>query len=212
MRKGALRLFGGFAMLMLLAGGVAHAETTNFKESYSGTNVNVPVDQDSDSCFTGTNGSTVCTDTSLYNDFAGRKSPGGGFTGQNVVELDPVSGTSCNILGTTVPGIASCTLAGRSEHGCKFRSVGDTEVDRDNSSGDLLFVTRSDTVCLDLSSGPPFNFAGRTTGTITGGTGKNTGATGTITMTGHGQALTSDKAGHGFGWFETSFTGTITTP
>jgi hypothetical protein len=41
------------------AGGVAHAETTNFKGSYSGTNVNVPIDQDSDSCFTGANGALL---------------------------------------------------------------------------------------------------------------------------------------------------------
>ena len=46
---------------------------------------------------------------------------------------------------------------------------------------------------------------------ITGGTGKNAGATGTETATGNGQTLTSDAAGHGLAWFVVPFTDTITT-
>jgi hypothetical protein len=198
---------------LALASSRAEAGTKKFKCSASGSFVDIPIDLDSDSCFPATNGALVCTDHSGNANFSGQCSPGGGFTGQNIVEYDPVSGTSCNILGTVVPGIASCTLAGSSEQGCEFQSVGGSEeVDRDTSSGDLTFVTVSATLCVDASSGPPFNFTGSINNTITGGTGKNAGASGTASGTFHGQTLTEDAAGHGFGWFESSSTTTITTP
>jgi predicted ATPase len=44
------------------------------------------------------------------------------------------------------------------------------------------------------------------------GTGRNTGATGVINFTGHGQVLTLDAAFHGLSWLESSFTGTINRP
>ena len=44
---------------------------------------------------------------------------GGGITAQDISEFAPVPGTSCNIEGTIVPGIAGCTLAGSSEQGCE---------------------------------------------------------------------------------------------
>jgi hypothetical protein len=211
MRKGAIRLFGGFAALVLLAGGVAHAGTQKFTSSFSGTAISIPIDVDSDSCNKAPNGATVCTDSSVYFNLAGKSSPGGRFTSQSIVEYDPVSGPGCNILGTSTP-IASCTLAASSEQGCEFQSVGGAEVDRDNSTGDLLFSTGSSTLCEDVSSGPPFNFTISGTGTITGGTGKNAGATGTSTATAHGQVLTADAAGHAIAWAEGSSTGTVTTP
>jgi hypothetical protein len=217
--KTRVQVFAGLAgitALMFVAAGVARAGTKKFKATTSGTGLSVPIDLDSDSCFTAANGATVCTDTSQYDVFAGTKSPGGGFAGQNVVEVDGVPGSGCNILGTIVPGIASCTLAGSSEQGCELEVVGGSEVQRDNSSGDLLFLTftpgTSSTVCLDLSSGPPFNSSISTTQTITGGTGKNAGATGTVTGIGHGQVLTVDAAFHGLSWFVSNSTGTITTP
>jgi hypothetical protein len=90
--------------------------------------------------------------------------------------------------------------------------AGGATVRRDTSSGDLLFVTASAlTLCIDLSNGPPFNFTASYNAAITGGTGKNAGASGTEEGTSDGQLLTSDSAGHGFGWTETSFTDTITT-
>jgi hypothetical protein len=46
------------------------------------------------------------------------------------------------------PGIASCTLAESSEQGCAFQAVGGAEVDRDNSKGELLFSTQSQTFCV----------------------------------------------------------------
>jgi len=63
-----------------------------------------------------------------------------------------------------------------------------------------------------LSSGLPFNFTSSENKTITGGTGKNAGATGTATGATRGQQLTADAALHGLGWVESSATGTITTP
>jgi hypothetical protein len=213
MRKGAFRLFGGIAILMLLAGGAAHAGTKTFKCTSSGSSVNVEGDLDADSCFTAANGATVCTDNSSSATFSGSCSPGGAFTGQNLVEYDFVPGTSsCNILGTMVPGFTSCTLAGTSEQGCLFKPVAGNEVDRASASGDLTFSTYSSgTDCLDLSSGP-FNFAGTLTITITGGTGKNAGATGTANVTFHGQLLSADPVGNGLTWSVANSTGTITTP
>jgi hypothetical protein len=206
------KLFAGIVVLMFVAGGVAHAGTQKFTSTSSGTTVDIPIDPDSDSCFAAPSGAVVCTDYSAYFNFSQKRSPGGNFTSQSVFEFDPVSGTSCNIGGTVVPGIASCTLAGSSEQGCKLQAVGGAQVDRDNSTGDLLFSTLVATVCIDLSSGPPFNITASGTETITGGTGKNAGATGTSTATTHGQVLTSDAAGHGIGWFEGSSSGTITRP
>jgi hypothetical protein len=87
------------------------------------------------------------------------------------------------------------------------------EVYRINPSGDPLFTTDSDTVCEDLSIGPPFNYiVNANVATITGGTGKLARATGTLTGNGNGQVLLSDPAGHDFGWFNGTLTGTITTP
>lgn len=207
------RLIAGIVVLMFVAAGVAHAGTKTFKCSASGSGVTAPGDLDGDSCFTAVNGATVCTDTSASSNFSGDCSPGGGFTGQNLVEYDLVSGTGCNILGTTVPGIASCAFPGSSEQGCLAQSVGGNEVDRASASGDLTFSTvSSTTLCLDLSNGPPFNTAGTSTTTITGGTGKNAGATGTSNATFHGQILSTDPAFHGLSWSESTSTGTITTP
>jgi hypothetical protein len=173
---------------------------------------------DGDSCFTATNGAPICTDTSSRFIAGITCSAGNGTanvtksTGDNLSEYDlvPVTSGGCNISGTTEP-FASCTLANSSEQGCEFKSVGDTEVDRDSSTGDLTFSTDSATLCLDLSSGPPFNYTGTANVTITGGTGNNTGATGTGTGSFHGQVLTSDPAGHGIGWGESTSNVTITT-
>jgi hypothetical protein len=208
-----VRLFAGIVALMFAAGGAARAGTKVEQCTATASGVSIPVDIDSDSCFTASTGTTVCTDSSGYSNVSGKCSPGGGFTGQGLVELDPVSGSGCNISGTTVPGIASCTLADSSEQGCEFQLVGGSEVRRDTVSGDLTFFSLStdSRLCLDLSSGPPFNFTATAKATITGGTGNNAGASGTETATSHGQVLTSDAAGHGLSWEEVSFTDTITT-
>jgi hypothetical protein len=197
---------------MLVPSGAARAGTKVENCTASENAVSIPVDMDSDSCFTVSNGATVCTDSSGYANSSGECSPGGRFTDQGLVEWDPVPGSGCNIAGTTVP-IASCTLAGSSEQGCEFQLVGASDVSRDAVSGDLTFSTFStdSRLCADLSSGPPFNFTSSYRGTITGGTGKNAGASGTITGGDHGQLLTFDAAGHGLSWEESTFTDTITT-
>ena len=119
------KLLLGIVVLMFVAAGVAHAGTKDFKASFSGTTVAVPIDLDGNSCFTAVNGATVCTDTSGYANYSGRLSPGGGFTGQNIGEYVFVPGSgSCNIFGTSYPGLTSCTLAGSSETGCEFQLVG----------------------------------------------------------------------------------------
>ena len=207
----AIRLFGWVVALMLVASGAARAGTKVENCTGSGSAVSIPVDMDSDSCFTASTGATVCTDSSGYGNLSGECSPGGRFTAQGLVEWDPVPGSGCNIAGTTVP-IASCTLAGSSEQGCEFQLVGASDVRRDTVSGDLTFFTFStdSRLCADLSSGPPFNFTSSYKGTITGGTGKNAGASGTLTGGDHGQLLTFDAAGHGLSWAESTFTDTIT--
>jgi hypothetical protein len=212
MRKRALRLFGGFAVLTLLAGGVAHARTQTFTSSVSGTLVNIPLDLDADSCTT-SGGVTVCTDYSAYFTFSSNTTGIiGSGTGQAVEEYDPVSGSGCTIMGAPAP-IAGCTLTGSSERGCKLKSVASALVLRANATGDLLFETESTTVCIDLSSSrPPFNNTAAAHGKITGGTGMFSGATGSFTAVAHGQELVSDPAGHGFAWFKGNSTGTITTP
>jgi hypothetical protein len=212
MRKETFRLFGGIAVLTLLVGGVAYAGTQKFTLTSSGTNVSIPLDPDADSCTT-IGGVTFCTDFSLHFDFSvkGTGALGGDSTVQGVEEYDPVSGSGCTIMGAPAP-IAGCTLAGSSEKGCEFKSVGSAIVIRDSATGDLLFETESTTVCDDLSSGPPNNATAAANGKITGGTGKLSGATGTFNSVAHGQELVSDPAGHGFSWVEGSSSGTITTP
>jgi hypothetical protein len=214
--KARVRFFRGLAGVMVLifaAGGVARPETKTVKGTLSGTNIAVPLDLDSDSCFAAANGATICTDSSAYVNEAGKSSDSCIFTTQGVTEVELVAGTGCNIGGTIVTGFASCTLSGSSEQGCATHSVGSQLVYQDSSSGDLLFTKGgSGEGCIDLSSAPPFNIIGSGTETITGGTGKNAGATGTLTIDNHGQQLLLDPAIHGFGWQEETFTGTISRP
>src|SRR5438094_374611 len=129
MPKKTIRFFGGVAVLTLLVGGVAHAGTKKVTSTVSGSGASIPIDVDSDSCFVIPNGATVCTDYSASSTLTGQSSPGGRFTGQNLFEYDPVSGSGCSIVGVGPVPIASCTLAGSSEQGCAFESVGGAEVD-----------------------------------------------------------------------------------
>jgi hypothetical protein len=212
-----IRRFKPFAELVVVIitfaiSGAAYAKTTTFTCQDSGTGVSAFGDLDNDSCTTAPNGVTTCTDTSANSNVAFKCSPGGvSGTGINLIEYDPVPGTSCNIAGTQVPGIATCTLANSSEQGCEFKSVGGAEVDRDDKTLDMTFATVQVTLCLDLSSPPPNNFTGTSNSTITGGTGANAGATGNGTSTFNGQSLVSDEAGHGLSWAAGTGTVTITT-
>ena len=213
--RNALTILVGVAVLTFVPASTSHAKKSpqKFTISITGTDVDIPLDLDADSCTT-TGGVTVCTDFSAYFTSWGKGTGalGGANTGQAVEEFDPVSGTGCTFLGSSLP-IAGCTLTGTSETGCEFKTVGSSaSVSRDSATGSLLFETESSTVCFDFSSGPPFNGTADANGTITGGTGKFSGATGTFTTSVHGQTLVQDPAGHGFGWFEGSTTGTITMP
>ena len=107
MHMRVVKLFTSLLVSMFVAGGIAHARTQKFTGSLSGTAANVPTDLVNDSCFTASNGATFCTDTSGYNNFAGKRSPAdssprgsseedsanGGFTGQTLTEFDAVPGT-----------------------------------------------------------------------------------------------------------------------
>jgi hypothetical protein len=227
MQTRILPVLAGISALIFVADGLAHAGgdhhgqdnsqnsgncqdsggCQNATFSASGTVVDVPLDPDADSCTTASSGSTICTDSSGYANYAGTDSAFGDFTAQSA--YDPVPGTGCIIAGQAQP-IAGCKLSGGSEQGCQLQSVGGTGTTR-YKSGDLPYGTvLSATVCIDLSSAPPFNFTGSSNVSITGGTGKFAGARGTSTSTVQGQELLVDPAGHGFSWFTGSGSTSIT--
>ena len=163
---------------------------------------------DGDSC-TGT--PPVCTDLSRLDTIAGKTSggiAGGQSTGQSVVELEGVPGAGCAIA----PTIKGCTL-GAEVNACEFQSVGvGTKADRYSSTGDILtgiIPPGGETLCFDSATG---NHAGSATGSITGGSGKFAGVTGTFTESFNGKTLSSDPQGHSFGWFQAQLTGTVTGP
>ena len=199
-------LISAVAILLSLASQRVGAAGNEFKSTFSGTFVTTAFDLDSDSC-AGT--PPVCTDLSFVDTIAGKTSGGGQFTGQSVVELDPVSGTGCAFAPTA---IKSCTL-GTVTNACEFQSVGvGSEADRYSSTGDILtgiIPPGGETLCFDSSTG---NHAGSATGSITGGSGKFAGVTGTFTESFNGKTLSSDPQGHSFGWFQAQLTGTVTGP
>jgi hypothetical protein len=221
MRRIQFASVGIFALVVLafLAGQRADAEskTTSFKGTFSGTGADIPIDLDSDSCTT-SGGVTVCADFSGLFTFGGKTSGGvgsGHFTGQGLLESDAVPGTGCKFASFSLP-IHSCTI-GSVTSGCEFQLAGASSVFRDSATGDLeifqLAASPPSTVCVDLTSGvPPFNIIGTEHLNIMGGTGKFAGVTGTFTATDVGQTLSSDAAGHGFGWFSETFAGTETRP
>ena len=209
MRAITITLVSSFAVAMLLcfASQRVEAGDRKLKSSFSGTFVTTALDLDADSC-TGT--PPVCTDLSFVDTIAGKTSGGieaGQFTGQSVLELEPVSGSGCPIANAK-----SCTV-GNVANGCEFQNVGTEWVaDRYSSTGDILTATvgpGDETLCLDTSTG--FH-AGSATGSITGGTGKFADANGTFTETFQGKVLTSDAQGHSFGWIKAKLTGTIIEP
>ena len=125
----------------------------------------------------------------------------GKFTNQAVTEFAP-DGHSC-----TVPGGGAST-------GTEFTLVGDAAVFRFTATGDLLFLKEtSGTECADFSTfpTPPFPVIATTTGIVTGGTGKYSGATGTVTFDVKGAFLSLDATGQrGFGWLEYTAVMTVT--
>jgi hypothetical protein len=213
--RGRLTFSTILMMVLALSLGVYEAgaktsKSKSFSGTDSGTGVTVPLDIDNDSCTT--TAPFVCTDLSSYANVAGVSKGGfrpGSFTRQGVSEITGVPGTGCLIDPTT---IKSCTL-GASTNACEFTFEGGSYASRDDKTGDLLFgfVTPGGSECIDFST-TPFNFSGSADVTITGGTGKLAGVTGTLTDTFSGQEMSSDSQGHGFSWFTESFTGTETRP
>jgi hypothetical protein len=194
------------AVFSFLAARTVQAGTSHpFHGTLSGSGASITMDIDNDACGT----SFICTELSGFNTEAGTVIGGiepGPFTGQDVSEVDPVPGTGCFFDPTH---IQACTL-GTVTNACKFQFVGGAGVARTSSTGDILTSKLvSGTECLDVSHGLPFNFAGSTTGTLTGGSGAFAGATGTLHNRFSGQVLTDDFNGHGFAWFQASFSGTI---
>jgi hypothetical protein len=131
------------------------------------------------------------------------KSNAGKFTIQAVTEFAP-DGKTC-----TVPGGGAGT-------GTEFTLVGDAAVVRFTATGDLLFLKEtSGTECADFSTfpTPPFPIIATTTGIVTGGTGKYSGATGTVTFDVKAAFLSLDATGQrGFGWFKDTAVMTVTVP
>jgi len=195
-------------LLILTSGAYAKSKSGTFSGTYSGSFATIPLDIDNEGCTT-VSGITTCTDLSTETNAAGT-SKGilkGSFTHQAVFEAIPVAGSGCLIDSS----VQSCTL-GASTDACEATFVGGSFVNRD-SDGDLTFgfATPGGSLCIDFSS-PPFNFSETINWSITGGTGKLTGVTGTFSATGTGQFLSIDMQGHDFGWFTETRTGSATLP
>jgi hypothetical protein len=204
---------GVFMATAIFLIGVHRAEAKTFQVtgSFSGTSVNVPVDIDGNGTSCTTSGNfTTCPDDSSASTSTGNSTGvfGGPFTGQDVNEIVPVSGTGCIIAPTT---IASCTL-GAITNACEFQYVaGGSGASIRSATGSVLVHTiTGGTICIEGTTGPPFNFAFTQTVSFSGGTGEFTGVTGTGTSVGTGQITTFDFAGHGFSWSTGTFTETLT--
>jgi len=154
-------------------------------------------------------GVTTCPDDSFTSIYSGRAiGPfGGPFTGQNVSEAAPVSGTGCLFAPTT---IQSCTL-GTVTNACEYQYVnGGSGANVFTATNSVLpYTITGGTLCLDTSSFP-LHFAGTNTISVSGGTGNFTGVTGSGTVTFTGQTTSADPAGHGFSWDTGTFTETLT--
>jgi hypothetical protein len=204
---------GAFLVAAILLIGVqrAEAKTFNVKSSFSGTGFSVPIDLDGNGTSCTTVGLvTTCPNDSFSSNYSGKAtgSFGGPFTGQNVDETVPVSGTGCLFAPTT---IQSCTL-GAVTNACEFQYVagGSGANIRSATNSVESYIITGGTLCLDVSSGLPFNFAGTQTFSVSGGTGEFKGVTGSGTVTFTGQETSEDHAGHGFSWFTATLTATLT--
>ncbi len=198
--------FAVVALLLALSRAVpAYCGTEAFTGSESGTTVTVPLDQDADSI----------SDLSSVGTTAGSLSSQdgdvelGAFTGQRATELDPTSGTGCPV---NPAAQQSCTLTGTTTTGCLFHRVGSSMVLRFSDGSLLIFGSGTANICV-APPPLPLNFTGTYSAPIVGGTGRFAGASGSITAVTHdGQLLKRDAAGHNFGWFESTLTGTLTLP
>jgi hypothetical protein len=206
-----------FAGVLLAAAmflvGVYKAEAKDFQVTgtLSGTSHSVPIDLDGSGTSCTTVGSVIiCPDDSFTSTYVSQASGpfGGAYTGQNVSESVPVSGTGCLFAPTT---IQSCTL-GSVTNACEFQyTTGGSGANVRSATGSVQsYIITGGTLCLDVSSGLPFNFTGTVTSSVTGGTGEFTGVTGSGSLTFTGQQTSDDLASHGFSWFTATFSETLT--
>ncbi len=199
------------AAIVLIAVPRAEAKTFKLEGSFSGTSVSVPVDLDGNGTTCPTVGGVkTCPDDSTAQTIVGKATGkfGGPEVTQGVSENVPVSGTGCFFAPST---IQSCTL-GAVTNACEFQFLagvsGVTIITSTNSV--LPDIITGGTLCLDVSSGLPFNFAATITTSISGGTGNFEGVTGSGSIRFTGQETSVDPAGHGFLWLTGTFTDTLT--
>jgi len=176
-------------LLLLAAPPSTEAKTVNFKSKFSGAGASTAFSF---------NGIDIASQGSA----AGTSAPGGPLTATDVSQYAP-DGKTCTLPGETPNAGTELTL------------VGQSGVSRDDASGDLLYSHEiSSTICVDFSSGtPPFPFVLSASAVIDGGTGKNAGASGTMTTNASGVVLSAPSSGFGsFSAFSGTSTGTLTTP
>jgi hypothetical protein len=131
------------------------------------------------------------------------KGQGGSFSYQALVEVAP-DGRPCIVSGAATNTGLEFSLVSPGARVAIFRYT---------ATGDLLFAkTTSTTLCADLSSStPPYSF--QTASDIAGGTGKFSGASGTVTSTGNGAFLSFDASGkRQFVWFHEYIVTNLTLP
>jgi hypothetical protein len=199
-------------LLLILIGTGANAQTTfNFTSTLSGSAVQVPIDLDGTNCTTA-NGIVTCpADSDLFT--GGGKITGGPepgqFSSQSVTETIPISGTGCSVAPGSIKGCA----IGSVTDGCLYKNIGGNVVNRQMTTGDLLFAKlASGKLCINFDTALPWSFTGNNNFSFIGGTGKFAGATGSGTVSFKGQILQNDPQEHGMTWDTGSVTGTITVP
>jgi hypothetical protein len=199
-------------LLLILVSTGANAQTTyHFTSTLSGSAVQVPIDLDGTHC-TSVNGIVNCpADSDLFTGggtITGGPEPGQ-FTNQSVTETMPVSGTGCAVAPSSIKG---CSI-GSVTDGCLYKIIGGNVVNRQMTTGDLLFAKLSSgALCIDFDTALPWNLTGNNQFSFIGGTGRFAGATGSGTVSFKGQILQNDPQGHGMSWDAGSITGTIMIP
>jgi hypothetical protein len=131
------------------------------------------------------------------------------FTSQSVTETAPVSGTGCSIAPSSIKG---CSI-GSVTDGCLYKNIGGNVVNRQMTTGDLLFAQlTSGTLCINFDTALPWSFMGNNRFLFIGGTGRFARATGSGMVSFKGQTIQNDPQGHGMSWDAGSVTGTIRVP
>ena len=198
-------------LLILVSTGANALTSYNFTSTLSGSAAQVPIDLDGTHCTT-MNGIVTCpADSDLFTGggtITGGPEPGQ-FTNQSVTETIPVSGTGCSVAPSSIKG---CSI-GSVTNGCLYKIIGGNVVNRQMTTGDLLFAKlTSGALCINFDTALPWNLTGNNQFSFIGGTGRFAGATGSGTVSFKGQILQNDPQGHGMSWDAGSITGTMMIP